>query len=42
MTHTILDKIFVDFFTTSETELDYYNQKVNVQAPSRVAERRKT
>ena len=30
------------FFTTSETELDYYHQKVSVQVPSRVAERLKT
>ena len=29
-------------FTTSETELDYYNQKVNVRVASRVAEQRKT
>ena len=29
-------------FTTSETKLDYYHQKVNVQIASRVAERRKT
>ena len=26
------------FFTTSETELDYYHPKVNVQASSRVAD----
>ena len=29
-------------FTTSETELDYYQQKVNVRVASRVAERLKT
>ena len=29
-------------FTTSETELDYYQQKVDVRAASRVSERRKT
>ena len=28
-------------FTTSETELDYYDQKVNVQVASPLAERRK-
>ena len=30
------------FFTTSETELDYYQQKVSARVPSRVAERLKT
>ena len=30
------------FFTTSETELDYYHQKVNVRVASRVVERLKT
>ena len=30
------------FFTVSETELDYYHQKVSVQVASRVAERLKT
>ena len=30
------------FFTTSETELDYYHQKVNVRGDSRGAERLKT
>ena len=30
------------FFTTSETELDYYYQKVNVRVASRVDERLKT
>ena len=30
------------FFTTSETELGYYHQKVNVRVASRVAERLKT
>ena len=29
-------------FTTSETELDYYHQKMNVRVASRVAERLKT
>ena len=29
-------------FTTSEKELDYYHQKVNVRVASRVAERLKT
>ena len=29
-------------FTTSETELDYYHQKVNVRVVSQVAERLKT
>ena len=29
-------------FTTSETELDYYHQKVSAQVASRVAERLKT
>ena len=48
---TILGKIFGDFFfhvlpqflfTTTETEVDYYHQKVSVQVASRVAERLKT
>ena len=51
---TILDKTFVDFFTffffrlfqflfiTSETELDYYYQKVNVRVASWAPERLKT
>ena len=30
------------FFTTSETELDYYHQKVSVRVASRIAERLKT
>ena len=30
------------FFTTSETELDYYHQKVSARIVSRVAERLKT
>ena len=30
------------FFTTSETELDYYHQKVSVQVASRIGERIKT
>ena len=30
------------FFTTSETELDYYHQKVSVRVASRVGERLKT
>ena len=30
------------FFTTSETELDYYHQRVSVRVASRVAERLKT
>ena len=30
------------FFTTSETELDYYHQKVSVRVASRVAEQLKT
>ena len=30
------------FFTTSETELDYYHQKVSARVTSRVAERLKT
>ena len=30
------------FFTTSETDLDYYHQKVSVRVASRVAERLKT
>ena len=30
------------FFTTNETELGYYHQKVNVQDASRVVERLKT
>ena len=42
-----MDKIFVDFFTflaqfpftTSESKLDCYHQKVNVRVASRVAER---
>ena len=29
-------------FTTSETELDYYHQKVNIRVSSRVVERLKT
>ena len=29
-------------FTTNETEVDYYHQKVNVRVASRVAERHKT
>ena len=37
---TILGKIFEDFFpfsfTTSETELDCYNQRVNVRVALRV------
>ena len=47
---SILDKTFVRLFrdlvqflfTTRETELDYYHQKVNVRVASRVAERLKT
>ena len=41
-----LDRTLVDFLmfqqfllTTSETELDYYHQKVNVLVPLRVAKR---
>ena len=30
------------FFTTSETELDYYHQEVSVRVASRIAERLKT
>ena len=30
------------FFTSSETELDYYHQKVSVRVASRLAERVKT
>ena len=34
----ILGKTFVDFFfTTSETELDYYHEKVNERVASQVA-----
>ena len=47
--YTILDKTFRDFsfltqflFTTSETELHYYHQKVNVRVASRVFERLNT
>ena len=32
----------VFFFTTSETELDYYHQKVSARVASRIAERLKT
>ena len=48
---TISDKIFVDFhstvlglflLTTSESELDYYHQKVNIRVTVRVAEQLKT
>ena len=45
----ILEKTFLEFsylaqvlFTTTETELDYYHQKVNVPVTSRVAKRLKT
>ena len=47
-----MGKIFLDFldfhilpqisFTTSETELDYYHQKVNVWVAWRIPEKRKT
>ena len=48
--NTILAKIIVDFwqvlaqvsFTTSETELDYYHQKANVQVVPQVAKRLKS
>ena len=46
---TILDKRFTDFstfsqflFTTTETEIDYYHQKVNLRVASRVVKRLKT
>ena len=47
---TIMEKMLVDFFTflaqfsftTSESELGYYHQKVNIQAAPRVAELLKT
>ena len=38
-----LFQVLVQFlFTSSETEIDYYHQKVNVRNVSRVAERFKT
>ena len=42
ITETLLKIIDEIIFTTSETELDYYHQKVNVWVASRVAERLKT
>ena len=39
---TQLQKIPQSSFDTSETELDYFHQKVSVRVPSRVVERLKT
>ena len=49
MNPSILNKTFRLFhalaqflFTASETDLDYYDQKLNAQVPSRVAKQLKT